>query len=231
MDPLTIALGIASLATAVGGTVAQSNAAKKANLQRAALLRAETDRQQKIGDEAKRKVADSLGLYEPEAIKKKEDQIVGENLQKVSSLISKQSPKSFQSGSAPKLIKEHTAAQVGQGQDEAMAFSEALARFGAQGQALEGANLGALGNAQRINMLNADRQASAGLLRNELDQAAASGYSPGGAMLSNVGQSLLASSLAGSFEGTRPRLDEFGFTIGDPLSPTNLSKNAPQPLS
>jgi len=196
---------IGSLALSGFGAFRQGRKQKKADRKQRRLAQAESTRQRKLGDEARRTVAETLAQFTPEEQTRKQEAIVGKNLEKVSQLIGEKAPASFQSGSAPQLVTAFQEAKEQEGRGEGLDFAENLARFGASGLALDAAGRVSSAGAQTIDRLNQDRRISASLLDPELAAAAQTGFSPLGAISSQIGQAGLATTLGGGFGTFRKR--------------------------
>jgi len=203
-----LAPAIAGLVLSAGTTglgLAQRKAAsRRAAEKQAQQLQLEQQRQAAIAQQSKEKAAGSLAQFTPEAFKESEDEIVGRDLQTIGNLIADQAPAaSFTESSAPEVIKAQFAKKGKEASGDVSKFAEALSRFGAQGQALNLANIRGSSNAQRIRGLTTDALVSAGLLGSELQTAGRGAASPIGAALTGVGQAGLSAALGGQFGSFR----------------------------
>jgi hypothetical protein len=236
----TFVVPLISGLTAIGGTAAQAAAARRAEQKQAMAMHQERMRQKAIQEEQRQKALESLGEFETGKQKKIQDEIVGRNLKQVSELISKSpSAQSFRAGSAPEVIGRQFKSEQAKGEEQAGAFAEALARFGAQGQALQRGLLTSNANAQAVDRLGRDALTSSGLLGIEMENARRMADSPFGNALVGIGQAGLAYGIGGGAYGKNTKAgpagyDKYGFNkrTGN-VSKRALKKNdfVPLPLT
>jgi len=221
---LTLAGGaaLASLFATGAGLYKQNRAQKDASALSRSRFSAEMLRQAEMDAASKGKVADSLAQFDADAMEKSKSGIVAKNLENVASLISQEAPISFGTKNAPTVIKDVKGASSKAAKRATGAFAKALAEYGGQGQALAAANLNMGANAQGINQINRDKGISAGMLANEMNTAANSAYSPIGHAATTVGQAGLSASLSGQLGDLGGGVDQWGYKLNDPLSPSNL---------
>lgn len=202
INPALIASLFLSAASTGAGVAKQRSASKRADKQKAAAMALERQRQEELTEEGKRRAANTLEQYTPEAIDESTEAITGKNLQTMADLISKQEPvTSFTTGSAPKVIKDTMKARSDEAKDKVGIFAKALSDFTGSGQALTHAGLNTSRNAQMLDMLNRDKRISSSMLGNEILAAAMKAEDPLGTGMVSLGQTGLSTAISGGFGG------------------------------
>ena len=169
MEPITIGMLLLAAASSAYGAKSQRSAARKEDEAGASAISAESERQRAIQEKAAQAAKDSLAEYDKDAFKDTEEGFVAKNLAKVSGLMAgAPTGASFTSKSAPTVIKDAMTTSSDKAKSDYGSFAEALARYGAQGNALGLAGLNSSGNSQTIGMLGNDSARSSAMLGHEI---------------------------------------------------------------